>query len=82
MDNKPGTNKSVLEIPINNFTDIMNIQIDYNDTIPTYKQVDLTIKTNKDKKLDLRIDMGKFYGYNNLYMPPKKNYKKKKIIYF
>ena len=66
MDNKPGTNKSVLEIPINNFRDILNIQMEYNEQIPTYKQVNLIIKKPK------YIDIGKFYGYNNLYTPPKK----------
>jgi hypothetical protein len=66
MDNKPGTNKSILEIPINNFTDIMNITMDYDDTIPSYKEVNLSIKKPK------YVDIGKFYGYNNLYMPPKK----------
>jgi hypothetical protein len=66
MDNKPGTNKSILEIPINNFTDIMNITIEYDDTIPSYKEVNLSLKKPK------YVDIGKFYGYNYVYMPPKK----------
>jgi hypothetical protein len=66
MDNKPGTNKSVLEIPINNFTDILNIQMEYDDQIATYKQVNLSIKKPK------YVDIGKFYGLNNVYTPPKK----------
>jgi hypothetical protein len=67
MNNKPGTNKSLLEIPINNYKDIMNIIMEYNATIPSYMQVDLRTKNT---------NIGNYYGYNNLYTPPKKELRK------
>ena len=71
MNNNPGTKKATLEIPINNYRNIMNIKMEYNYLIPSYRQIDLstTIKINKEIKY---IILGMYYGNNNLYTPPEK----------
>lgn len=66
MNNIPPSNKASIQIPINNYTDILSIKLEYNIQIPSYKQVDLSIKKPK------YVDIGIYYGYNNLYTPPKK----------
>jgi hypothetical protein len=66
MNNMPPSNKSSIQIPIKNFTDILSIKMEYNTMIPSYKQIDLSIKKPN------YVDIGIFYGYNNLYIPPKK----------
>ncbi len=76
MNDNPGTKKSVLEIPIDNYTNIMNVKMEYNYKIPSERQIDLstTTKINKETKYTI---IGLYYGYNNRYIPPKKELRDK-----